>query len=136
MYRFDAATGELLLSQTIHKDSSIFSFSFSKDFSMLGTASKDGTCRVINPVTFEIWQTLNKNSPVRSVFFSPLIDVSDEPRYHIFIVGGQDAKDVTTTKDKKGGFESFIYDIVTGKQMAKIKGHFGPVHSVECSPDG
>lgn len=57
-------------------------------------------------------------------------------KYHILISGGQDARDVTTTTDSDGGFETRLYHIIYEEEMAQIKGHFGPVHSIQVSPDG
>ena len=137
MYRADTKTEEASIIQQVHMHQQpIFSFSFAKDFSMLATCSKDNTCKVMDPITLEVWKTLTKTSPVRTAFFSPLLDVEGVEKFHIFIGGGQDAKDVTTTADKAGSFESLLFDLVTGDELAVIKGHFGPVHSLEISPDG
>lgn len=77
----------------------------------------------------------NKKAPVRTAFFSPLMSV-ENGKFHVIIGGGQDPKDVTTTKSKEGGFESKLYNMITHEELAIIKGHFGPVHSLEISPDG
>ena len=49
--------------------------------------------------------------------------------------GGQDEKEVTTTR-KKGGFEIKLVNYITSEELAEIKGHFGPVHSLAFTPDG
>lgn len=62
--------------------------------------------------------------------------MEESDKYHILIAGGQDAKDVTTTKEQTGGFEVRLFHIIFEEQLAQTKGHFGPVHSVAISPDG
>lgn len=57
-------------------------------------------------------------------------------KYHILIAGGQDAREVTGTAETEGGFETRLFHIIYEEQMAQIKGHFGPVHSMQISPDG
>lgn len=41
----------------------IFSFSFSKDFSMLASCSKDGKCRLMHPETLEVLKMYDKEAP-------------------------------------------------------------------------
>lgn len=57
-------------------------------------------------------------------------------KFHLFVGGGQDAKDVALTVEKGASFETRIFSLITGKDLGQIKGHFGPVHSLEISPDG
>jgi translation initiation factor 3 subunit I len=54
----------------------------------------------------------------------------------LLIAGGQDAKDVTTTKAKEGSFETRLFHLIYEEEMAQITGHFGPVHSISWAPDG
>jgi len=139
LYKYKALeTGKYELEDSatsLHGDE-IFSFSFSKDYSLLATCAKDGTAKVVNPYTLEVLQTLKKGSPVRTAFFSPLMHVEGVEKFHLIIGGGQDAKDVTTTAAKKGSFESRLFNLITGQELGQVKGHFGPVHSIEFSPDG
>ncbi len=114
----------------------IFSFAFNKDFTLLATCSKDHTCHVMNPETMEIWKTFDKQAPVRTAFFHPLADPTTFEKFHLVLGGGQDPKDVTTTGTKVAGFESRMFSLITGQELAKIKGHFGPVHSIQISPCG
>ena len=79
-------------------------------------------------------------SPVRNINacrFSPLISETDEKKvkYHAFIAGGQESRDVTTTTSKKGGFETLIYDCMFGCELGAILGHFGPVNALAISSD-
>jgi translation initiation factor 3 subunit I len=52
------------------------------------------------------------------------------------LAGGQDAKEVTTTKADEGGFAIKLMSIIFNKELAEITGHFGTVNSLCYSPDG
>ena len=71
-------------------------------------------------------------SNINACRFSPLISETDEKKvkYHAFIAGGQESRDVTTTTSKKGGFETLIYDCMFGCELRAILGHFGPVYAL------
>lgn len=120
----------------IGKEREIFSFTFSKDFSMIATCSKDHTCKLLHPETLEMLKMYDKESPCRCAAISPLYDSEESDKFHILISGGQDAREVTTTAAKKGSFETRLYHIVYEEELAQIKGHFGPVHSIVFCPDG
>lgn len=62
--------------------------------------------------------------------------MEDTDKYHIIISGGQDPRDVTGTKEHEGKFESKLFHVIYEEEMAQIRGHFGPVHSLKISPDG
>jgi translation initiation factor 3 subunit I len=78
----------------------------------------------------------DKKNAVRTAFFYPVVDEENMEKFHIFVGGGQDAKDVALTQEKGASFETRIFSLITGKYLGQIKGHFGPVHSLEISPDG
>jgi len=69
---------------------------------------------------------------------SPLYDDPNEEKrkYHVIIAGGQDAKSVTTTATKEGGFDIRIINLIYGEEIATSSAHFGPVHSLSITPDG
>ena len=84
------------------------------------TSSKDGKAKILNPDTFDVMTELFPQNPVRNINacrFSPLISSEDEKivKYHAFIAGGQESREVTTTASKKGGFEKLIYDCMYGE---------------------
>lgn len=121
----------------VHKDE-IISITFSKDRLLLFTASRDETYCMLDPDTLEILKQYNFHGNLaRTVAISPLYKPDSKPvrRFHILVGGGQDEKEVTTT-GKKGGFEIKLVNYVTSEELAEIKGHFGPVHSLAFSPDG
>jgi len=121
----------------IHADA-IVSFTFSKDKLFLFTCSRDETYCMLDPDTLEKIRVWNFHGSIaRCIALSPLYKPNSKPveRYHILIGGGQDEKEVTTTR-KKGGFEIRLVNYVTNEELAEIKGHFGPVHSLAWAPDG
>jgi translation initiation factor 3 subunit I len=140
LYKYDYETERLLLNSKIH-DNLIMDMDTSPKEELILTASKDGKAKVINPDTFEIMSELFPQNPVRNINacrFNPLISSEDESKikYHAFIAGGQESRDVTTTTSKKGGFETLIYDCMFGVELGAILGHFGPVNALAISSDG
>lgn len=55
------------------------------------------------------------------------LTVSDDspkfPSFSVFVCGGDD-------------FKIYKFDYITGNEIESFKGHFGPVHTVQFSPDG
>ena len=140
IYKYDYESAKLLLQQKIH-DNIIMDMDISPKEELILTASKDGKAKVLNPDTFDIMAELFPQNPVRNInacIFNPLISSDDENvvKYHAFIAGGQESRDVTTTASKKGGFETLIYDCMFGEELGAILGHFGPVNSLAISSDG
>ena len=140
IYKYDYESAKLLLQQKIH-DNIIMDMDISPKEELIITASKDGKAKVLNPDTFDIMSELFPQNPVRNInacIFNPLISSDDEKvvKYHAFIAGGQESRDVTTTASKKGGFETLIYDCMFGEELGAIQGHFGPVNSLAISSDG
>lgn len=114
----------------------IFQIQISHDFTMLVSSSNDGTCKLLDPSSLREVRTFSFGKPCRSSAVSPLFDDPDHQKFHILAAGGQDAKDVTTTYVSEGGFEMKMWSVIFGDKLSEIHGHFGPVHSIEFSPDG
>ena len=140
IYKFDFDSEKLLLQKKIH-NSVIMDIDISPKEELILTASKDGKAKVLDPDTFEVMSELFPQNPVRNINacrFNPLISSEDEKivKYHAFIAGGQESREVTTTASKKGGFETLIYDCMYGEELGAILGHFGPVNALAISSDG
>ena len=109
----------------------------SHDYTMLYSASRDGGTKLLHPETFE---TVRSNGfggrPCRTVAVSPLHDSQEWQKFHILMAGGQDARDVAMTGESSGGFEIRLVSVIFCDQLSEIHGHFGPVHTVDFSPDG
>merc|ERR1712032_793064 len=101
----------------------------SKDGSMFVTASKDHTSMLFDSDTMERMKTYTTERPVNSASLSPLYD-------HVVLGGGQDVMDVTTTSTKVGKFESRLLHTIFEEEFGRVKGHFGPINSVQFHPDG
>ena len=140
LYKYEYDTTKLLLEKKVH-DKIIMDLDISPKEELIMTAAKDGKAKVIDPDTFDVMSELFPQNPERNINacrFSPLISEEDEKKvkYHAFIAGGQESRDVTTTASKKGGFETLIYDCMFGEELGAIQGHFGPVNSLAISSDG
>ena len=138
--KYDYESGRLVLQKQVH-DKIIMDIDVSPKEELIITSSKDGKAKILNPETFDIMTELFPQNPVRNINacrFNPLISSEDEKvvKYHAFIAGGQESREVTTTASKKGGFETIIYDCMYGEELGAILGHFGPVNALAVSSDG
>jgi len=102
---------------------------FSKDHTMLITASSDRTCKVWDVKTLKCLKTFRSDRPLNSASFSPRFN-------QIVLGGGQAAIDVTTTAAEAGHFESDFYHLVYRNKLASVHGHFGPVNTLAFHPHG
>lgn len=102
---------------------------YSKDKSMIITASTDKTAKLYDARTLECMKTYVSNRPLNSASISSLMN-------HVIAGGGQDAMNVTVTSSKVGHFEVDFFHSVYQEFMGSVKGHFGPVNTVAFNPDG
>lgn len=123
----DSRTGKLLITTRPHKDI-ITDIQMHKDNTMLITASKDCTAKLIDSIELNEFTTYDSERPINSGSISPT-----QP--HVILAGGQEAKDVTISKSS-GKFDSRLYHMIYAEEFGQIKGHFGPVNSLQFSPDG
>jgi translation initiation factor 3 subunit I len=101
----------------------------SKDGTMFVTASKDTTAKLFDADTLSCLKTYKTERPVNSAAISPIYD-------HVVLGGGQEAMDVTTTSTRSGKFDSRFFHLVYEEEFARLKGHFGPINSLQFHPDG
>lgn len=106
------------------------------------SSSKDGKSILFDPETLDILNVFAPDSPLRNInsgkispLFNPLLPEKDQLR-HCFIGGGQDSQQVTFTRSSEGGFEILIYDMISGKELGAIPGHFSPINSIAISNNG
>ena len=57
-----------------------------------------------------------------------VVPVQVNPMFHILLVGGQDAKSVTTTSASLGKFEALLWHMVYQEEIGTVRGHFGPLN--------
>ena len=101
LYKYDYESSNLLVNKKIH-DKLIMDIDISPKEELIMTAAKDGKAKILDPDSFDVMSELFPQSPVRNINacrFSPLISEEDEKKvkYHAFIAGGQESREVTTT---------------------------------------
>lgn len=94
---------------------------------MFATASKDAKTRIYDMFTFEEIASFDTDRSLNSVALSPILN-------HVVVVGGVEARDVTTSRSQK--MESLFFNIATKEEIGRVKGSFGTMNSVQFSPDG
>jgi len=101
----------------------------SKDGTMFITASKDKTSILWDSESLDNMKCYKTERPVNSASISPLAD-------HVVLGGGQEAMDVTTSSTRIGKFDARFFHMVFEEEFARVKGHFGPINSIQFRPDG
>ena len=113
----DLEANQPIVQEDVHKGE-IFSFTATYDHTMLITCSKDGTAKLLHPRTLQEIRVYPFNKPCRAACISPLFDAPENQKFHVLLAGGQDARDVTTTAAKDGGFEIKMLDIIHTSSLA------------------
>jgi translation initiation factor 3 subunit I len=129
LYIWDARGLQLLHKDTSSHDKIINDMQLSKDKTMLITASKDKTAKLFDSVDLNPLKVYKSQVPVNSAMISPRAN-------HVVVGGGQDAKDVTTTDARDGKFEAKFFHLLMEQEFGSIKGHFGPINTLDFHPDG
>jgi len=125
---WDTETGKEILKTQDHKKE-IRSMQFSKDHTMIITASTDHTARLYDVKTLKLLKTYHSDRPLNAAAISPIVD-------HVILGGGQEAMSVTTTAGKAGRFEVDFHHLVYQDYLGQVKGHFGPINTLAFNPDG
>jgi hypothetical protein len=126
-------TGTLVKQGTVHKGVKIRSVAFSHDFSVLATAARDGS-KVVDPETFEILSVFKREYPMNDVSISPLFNHPTNPKHHIIMGGGIDARQAAQSKG--AGFDVHLCNVMLEKEIGKLLTHFSPISSLEFFKDG
>jgi len=101
----------------------------SKDETMFITASKDSSAILWEASTLNKLKIYKTERPVNSASISPLFD-------HVVLGGGQEAMDVTTSSTRIGKFDARFFHLVFEEEFGRVKGHFGPINTIQFRPDG
>ncbi len=112
--------------EKIHNNS-IKSISFNKDKTKIITSSIDCTCKIINLSNYVIETVIENIVPCNYAIFSPI-------KNYVIIGGGIDA--MLVAQKSNNDFTSRFYSIKTGKFIANIGGHFGPIRYIDFHPNG
>lgn len=127
--KYDVETGkEVLRKKGAHSDR-VNRLNFNRDKSMLITASRDCSAKLIDPNNLEIVKIYKTDRPVNGAVISPT-------HPHILLGGGQDAQSVTTTSASAGKFETRFFHSIYGEEFARVRGHFGPINALDIHPFG
>eukprot|EP00746_Dinoflagellata_sp_MGD_P166348 gnl/MRDRNA2_/MRDRNA2_96170_c0_seq1.p1 gnl/MRDRNA2_/MRDRNA2_96170_c0~~gnl/MRDRNA2_/MRDRNA2_96170_c0_seq1.p1 ORF type:complete len:334 (+),score=76.25 gnl/MRDRNA2_/MRDRNA2_96170_c0_seq1:87-1088(+) len=112
----------------------VTSIQFTEDRMLMVSTSRDMLCKLWAMDDVECIKVYKGDRALNDASISPLHDAK-EPKMHVIMGGGQDAKDVTTSGGK-GGFEASLWHMVYEEELGLIKGHFGPMNSIQFFPDG
>jgi translation initiation factor 3 subunit I len=130
---YDAVSCKKLKSVKLHtamiQDLQFAPFETYPDLGFFITASKDNTSMIYETATLKVLKTFTTQRPVNSASISPI-------RNHIILGGGQEAMNVTTTSQRHEKFEVRFFHSVFEDEIARCKGHFGPINTLAWSPDG
>jgi len=101
----------------------------SKDGTMFITSSKDKTAMLWDAEKMDSMKVYKTERPVNSASISPLYE-------HVVLGGGQEAMDVTTSSTRIGKFDARFFHLVFEEEFGRVKGHFGPINSLQFHPNG
>jgi len=136
---WDSTSGKKLYTLSAHC-SPVTSLNFDRDRMLMITCSKDTTAKLwaLDEGEPELIKTYKTDRPLNDAAIHPHVGCQGEaePKYHVLLGGGQDAKDVTTTAASSGKFEATIWHMIYEEEIGSVKGHFSPINTVAWFPDG
>ncbi len=119
---------------------------FSVDRKLCITASADMSAKLWEAVDWELVREYKSDRPLNDASISPIYRGpqgegttavgATMKREHVLLAGGQEARDVTTTSLHEGKFETLLFHMVLEHELGKVKGHFGPLHTVAWASNG
>jgi len=121
--------GTVLLEALRAHDDEVKSLRFNRDGTLFVTSSADKSVKLWNTRDLQLVKAFNVDTAMNGCAISPILP-------HVFMAGGQEARNVTTTDASAGHFETRVHHIAWGDELARIPGHFGTVNSLDISPDG
>jgi len=124
----DPKTGEVKR-EVVEHNKKINSFQWNNEKTLLISGSADCKAKLWDVATWQCIRTFETEVPVNSAAISPI-------REHVFVAGGQEAMNVTTTSVRTGKFETKLFHMVFGDEFGFVRGHFGPVNTIALHPDG
>lgn len=133
---WDARYGGLISDHVAHNQQ-ITCAAMSQDRLLMLTCCVDGTAKLWDTMQYRCLKTYLTDRHLNACSISPLYNASgSERRCHVFLAGGQDVSEVTTTAASEGRFDTLVHHMVFGDLLGSIRGHFGPVHALDCMPNG
>jgi translation initiation factor 3 subunit I len=131
---WDAEDGSKIKEIDAHQGP-VTGLNFTADRMLMVSTSRDMVCKLWAMDDVECIKVYKTDRPLNDASISPLHDNPKDPKMHVIMGGGQDAKDVTTSGGK-GGFETTMWHMVYEEELGQIKGHFGPMNSITFFTDG
>jgi len=128
---WDVEKGEIIARTSAGEQHSkqVQDLQFSKDQTMIITASSDRTAKVWDVKTLKLLKTFKSDRPLNAAAISPRFN-------QVVIAGGQAAIDVTTTAAAAGHFECDFHHLIYQDKLGSVHGHFGPVNTLAFHPHG
>lgn len=108
-------------------------FSIAKDHSLILVCTAEGA-KLFDPKTLKLLKTFKTEVPMNTGVISPLVFDKKNPKYHAIMGGGVAARDAA--RDKMGGFDIRLVNLVYEEAIGSIAGHFGPVNTLAFHKDG
>ncbi|ODV92018.1 hypothetical protein CANCADRAFT_81064 [Tortispora caseinolytica NRRL Y-17796] len=128
--KVDSNDGSIIESLQIHdKPGTITDIQFSTDHTYFITSSKDKTAKLLDVKTLNVLKTYRGEAGINTAAITPVKDF-------VVLGGGQEARDVTTTSNRQGNFESRFYHKIFEDPIGRVTGHFGPINTLAVHPDG
>ncbi|OMJ12887.1 Eukaryotic translation initiation factor 3 subunit I [Smittium culicis] len=119
---------QAIKTQQVHSDT-ITDLQTSKDKSYFITSSKDKTAQLLDLETLDLLKVYQTDTSLNTATIVP-------DRDFVVLGGGQAASEVTTTSSHQGKFESRFYHQIFEHEVGRVRGHFGPINTVNVSPRG
>lgn len=76
LLKYDLEDEAIDLVRDVHKNE-IFTITVTRDFTMLFTASRDGTCKLLHPTTFDEIRCFQFEFPCRNCSINPLYEAEE-----------------------------------------------------------
>jgi DNA-binding beta-propeller fold protein YncE len=122
---FDVATGKLRASMSQGERGSVSGVAFSPDGNLLASANTDGTLKLWDVATAKEKASLGQPQD----FFPIFSCVAFAPDGKTLAAG-------TWNKEPISDHEVLIFDVATGNERSRLKGHKGWIQTVAFTPDG
>lgn len=132
---WDSSDGKKLKLLDAHKGP-VTNLNFTEDRMLMISSSKDHTAKVWAMDEYECVQVCETDRPLNDASISPLYNAEKDPKYHILMGGGQDAKDVTTTATGNNQFGAVLWHMIYNEEIGTIRAHFGPLNTLAWRRDG
>ncbi|KAF3932132.1 hypothetical protein ABW20_dc0107712 [Dactylellina cionopaga] len=128
--QYDPVSGDLLYNVPVHEAGALITdLQMSADKTYFITSSKDKTAKIIDVESLKVLKKFETDTPLNSAAITA-------KKEFVILGGGQEARDVTTTRAQQGKFEARFYHKIFEDEIGRVKGHFGPLNTIAVHPAG